>query len=90
MPKTVRHVWVQSPEHHTPPDPGVLVEWRRAGSRWEAWVITVVDRPGRSPAVLERWYDERDVMPAPTKPRSPDRARWHLGWYGEASKTKWQ
>lgn len=28
---------VQSPEHHAPPDRGVLVEWRRSGSRWEAW-----------------------------------------------------
>ena len=65
------------PVHRTPPDPRVLIEWRR-WRPWGARVITVVDRPGRSPAVIGRWYDQRDVTPAPTKPQSPDPGRRHL------------
>jgi hypothetical protein len=80
MPATARHVWVQSPEHHTAPDPGLLITWQRSGSVWWAWVITLVDRPGHSPALLQRWYHQNDVIAAPTRPRSPDPARWHQGW----------
>jgi hypothetical protein len=80
MPATVRHVWVQSPEHHQPPDPGLLLAWERIQGEWWAWVVTAMDRPGRSPTVIQRWYHRRDVTAAPTRPASPDQYRWHLGW----------
>jgi len=80
LPATTRHVWVQSPEHHQPPDPGLLIAWQRVGWTWWALVVTVMDRPGKSAVTIQRWYHRRDVIGAPTRPESPDRLRWHAGW----------
>lgn len=79
-PATARHVWIQSPEHHQPPDPGLVITWARVGSTWWAWVVIIVDRPGKSAAMIQRWMHERDVITAPTRPQSPDGGRWHQGW----------
>jgi hypothetical protein len=59
--------------------------WQRSGSTWWAWVITLVDRSGHSPALLQRWYYRDDVTPAPTRPTSPSPNRWHLGWRDDAA-----
>lgn len=86
MPPEVRHVWCQSGDHHHPPDPGLLIAWEQHGGvRW-AWVMVVIDRPGRSTAVIQRWFHERDVVAAPSTPISPDRNRWHLGWFDDDQK----
>lgn len=74
-----RHVWVQSPEDHRPPDPGVIVEWRSWQGHNYALVIVVMERDGRT-ATLQRWFHQRDLAPIPTRPRSPDPSRWHQGW----------
>ena len=81
-PAVVRHVWVQSPEDHQPPDPGLLIEWRRFDYQWFAHVIVVYSRGG-STAVIQRWFHQDDVIRAPTEPLSPDRWRWHKGWKNE-------
>lgn len=83
LPPRVAHCWVQSPEDHQPPDPGLVLEWRRWSGSWWAWTIVLMDREGHSPAVIQRWFHERDVVGAPTQPRSPDPGRWHQGWHGE-------
>lgn len=75
-----RHVWVQSPEDHQPPDPGVLIEWRKGDhGRWFGLVAVVMERGGAA-AVLHRWFDARDLIPVPSDPRSPHAMRWHQGW----------
>jgi hypothetical protein len=80
MPAKDRHVWVQAPDHHTPPDPGMLITWQRSGSTWWARVITLVDLPGHSSALLQRWGHQQEGTPAPTRSQSRARNRWHLGW----------
>jgi hypothetical protein len=81
-PAIVCHVWVQSPEDHQPPDPGLVIEWRRFDYQWFAYVIVVHSREG-STAVIQRWFHQDDVIRAPTEPLSPDRWRWHKGWKNE-------
>lgn len=78
-----RHVWVQTADHHQPPAPGLLITWKRQRGAWWAWVITVVDQSDRAESVVMHWYHQRDITPAPTKPRSPDPHRWHLGLYAD-------
>lgn len=74
-----RHVWVQSPEEHHPPDPGIVVDWRRDPDTWRAFVIIVMERQGQT-TVVQRWFHAGDLTPIPTRPISPDHSRWHLGW----------
>lgn len=39
-PQQARHVWVrQSRATHLPPLPGLLLEWRQVGGRWEGLVF---------------------------------------------------
>ncbi|WP_375424824.1 hypothetical protein [uncultured Friedmanniella sp.] len=78
--RLIHILWAQSGEDHQAPDPGLAVEWRRWNGAWYCFAIVVLDRPGRSPAVLQRWYHQRDVTPARPPPGSPDPDRWHLGW----------
>lgn len=82
MPEHTSHVWVQSPEDHQPPDPGVVIEWRRWEYKRYALVFVVMHRQGRV-ACIQRWFAEADVIEAPTRPKSPDAGRWHRGWHGD-------
>lgn len=67
MPSQVRHVWCQS--GGKPADPGLLIAWEQHGAvRW-AWVMVVIDRPGRSTAVIQRWMCSRTrCRGAPSRP----------------------
>jgi hypothetical protein len=52
--RTAQHVWVG-----TQPSPGVLVEWRREGERWQALVVYV-----ESGRIVTAWLPVELVRPA--------------------------
>lgn len=79
----IRHVWVQTPQHHHPPAPGLLICWRHHENAWWGWVVTVVGDHDDLPTVAQHWYHSRDIIAAPTEPMSPDPHRWHLGLYAD-------
>ncbi len=50
-----RHVWVSMPVDATEARPGLLLEWRKAGHRWEGRVAYLAElRPGRW-SLVEEW-----------------------------------
>lgn len=53
-----RHCWVVDASGHPGRWPGLLVEWRRAGDRWEGRVVYVLPEPaGSGTRLVERWVD---------------------------------
>lgn len=54
-PCPARHVFVSLPVDATEARPGLLLEWRRAGHRWEGRVVYLAElRPG-SWSLVEEW-----------------------------------
>ncbi|GAB3059160.1 hypothetical protein GCM10027053_21340 [Intrasporangium mesophilum] len=59
-----RHCWVEGPDDHPGPWPGVVVEWRRdpGTSDWTALVVYVVTDGLRSTTV-QTWLSARYLRP---------------------------
>jgi hypothetical protein len=58
-----RHCWVTDPPAAPGRWPGVVVEWRTRGDRWEGRVVVVVGS-GRKAGVIDAWLDEEQLTPA--------------------------
>jgi hypothetical protein len=58
-----RHCWVTDPPAAPGRWPGVVLEWRPSGERWEGRVVVVVGS-GRGVGVIEAWLDEEQLTPA--------------------------
>jgi len=57
MPVQPQHVWVEASPGR-PPKPGLLLDWRNEGGRWEAYVIYVsfhLQHPVQEPSVHMQW-----------------------------------
>lgn len=69
-PRSIRHVWVRFRDIHPsqPPDPAVLVSWRRQSGTWQALVIAVRPGPDGDPVVVQQWVDARDIRPIEADP----------------------
>jgi hypothetical protein len=51
-----RHCWVVDSPGHPGRWPGVLLEWRRVGQRWDGLVAYVIPEPhGEGVRLVERW-----------------------------------
>lgn len=74
-----RHVWVQSPQHLTPPNPGLVIDERRWSGVTYYHVIAVLHHEERR-VVIQRWYHQDDVRFIRTRPTDPDPGRWWEGW----------
>ena len=57
-----RHCWVLNPPSAPGRWPGLVVEWRTAGSHWEGRVVVVLGR-GKDAAVLDVWIREEQLTP---------------------------
>ena len=62
-PVVQRHCWVQGLPQAPGRWPGLLVEWRRAGSAWEGRVVYVVHEAAQ-PVVVESWLAAAHLDPA--------------------------
>lgn len=63
-PCPARHVHVSLPVDATEARPGLLLEWRRAGHRWEGRVVYLAElRPGRW-SLVEEWIAAELLTPA--------------------------
>lgn len=59
-----RHVYVSLPVDATEARPGLLLEWRRAGHRWEGRVVYLAElRPARW-SLVEEWIAAELLTPA--------------------------
>lgn len=58
-----RHCWVTDPDAAAREWPGVVIEWRRAATGWQARVAWAVLQDG-TPVLVETWLDEQKVRPA--------------------------
>lgn len=57
-----RHCWVRDPPQAPGTWPGLLVEWRRSGERWQGRVaFTVAGTDG--PALVEAWLPAERLEP---------------------------
>ncbi len=64
-PKRWRHVWVRLDKSNLPPLPGLVLDWRREGTRWSAWVVWVEEgrlQPGYR--VRQAWIRSDKLRPA--------------------------
>jgi hypothetical protein len=63
-PCPARHVYVSLPVDATEARPGLLLEWRKAGHRWEGRVVYLAElRPGRW-SLVEEWIAAELLTPA--------------------------
>ena len=60
-----RHCWVCTPDAPSEPLPGLVVEWRRPATEWEARVVYALDESDQS-TIVEAW------IPAHRPPDPPD------------------
>lgn len=69
-PASTRHAWARARDMHPqqPPDPCVIVCWRRRGGVWEALCVIVRVQSGQDPVVIQRWVSSRDLRPVPADP----------------------
>jgi hypothetical protein len=58
-----RHCWVHTPEAPSEARPGLVVEWRRAASGWQARVVYALDDGDRATTV-ETWVPAERLRPA--------------------------
>jgi hypothetical protein len=64
QPQAWLHVWVRFNQGQQPPPmPGLVLEWRRQGTRWSAWVIWVDDSRLRRERKQD-WIDAKYLRPA--------------------------
>jgi hypothetical protein len=57
-----RHCWVRDPPQAPGTWPGLLVEWRRLGERWQGRVAFTVAGPD-GPALVEAWLPAERLEP---------------------------
>ena len=57
-----RHCWVRDPPQAPGTWPGLLVEWRRSGERWQGRVAFTVAGPD-GPALVEAWLPAERLEP---------------------------
>ena len=57
-----RHCWVRDPPQAAGTWPGLLVEWRRSGERWQGRVAFTVAGPD-GPALVEAWLPAERLEP---------------------------
>jgi hypothetical protein len=57
-----RHCWVRDPPQAPGTWPGLLVEWRRRGDRWQGRVAFTVAGPD-GPALVEAWLPAERLEP---------------------------
>lgn len=63
-PSTWRHVWARFDRSNLAPLPGLILDWRRQGTKWSAWVIwTEVPGTGKWD-VRQGWVPSRYLRPA--------------------------
>jgi hypothetical protein len=58
-----RHCWVHTPEAPSEPRPGLVIEWRRSSTRWQARVVYALDDPDQS-TIVETWVPADRLRPA--------------------------
>ena len=58
-----RHCWVHTPDAPSEPLPGLVVEWRRSTTGWEARVVYALDETDQS-TIVEAWIPARRLRPA--------------------------
>jgi formylglycine-generating enzyme required for sulfatase activity len=58
-----RHCWVHAPEAPSEPLPGLVVEWRRSATGWEARVVYALDETDPS-TIVEAWIPAQRLRPA--------------------------
>ncbi|KRA30989.1 MULTISPECIES: hypothetical protein [unclassified Nocardioides] len=65
QPRRWRHCWVRFGQGNCPaaPAPGLILDWRREGRRWLAWVIWI-DNTGRRDTVRQAWLPVSAIRPA--------------------------
>lgn len=63
VPTSYRHVWVRfGTTPQPPPFPGLVLDWRKAGEHWVAWVI-YLDTTIRT-EVRQGWLEAKYLRPA--------------------------
>jgi hypothetical protein len=58
-----RHCWVHTPDAPSEPLPGLVVEWRRSATGWEARVVYALDDADQS-TIVEAWVPAQQLRPA--------------------------
>lgn len=79
-PARVFHVWVKLDlDGPRAPLPGLVLDWRRTGRGWEAWVVTVETYStgtGEASMVRQGWRPVDYLRPAGSPPPAP--GEWQL------------
>ena len=58
-----RHCWVRGVDGAPGPHPGLLVEWRRGATQWEALVVYAVEDRG-AVTLVQQWLASSLVTPS--------------------------
>lgn len=75
QPRHWRHVWVRFDRSNTAPLPGLVLDWRRKGTRWSAWVVWLDTRYPR-PKTEQGWIDAQHLRPARSDINIWNDGRW--------------
>ncbi len=75
-PRRWRHVWVRFDKTNLAPLPGLVLDWRRAGTRWSAWVIWIDHRAGPSDRIQQGWIQAERLRPARSDPNIWNDGPW--------------
>jgi hypothetical protein len=57
-----RHCWVHTPEAPSEPRPGLVIEWRRTATGWQARVVYALDDADHA-ATVETWVAAERLRP---------------------------
>ncbi len=58
-----RHCWVHTPEAPSEPRPGLVIEWQRSATKWQARVVYTLD-DGDKATTVETWVEAERLRPA--------------------------
>lgn len=58
-------MWVREDRHvaYPPPQPGLVLDWRKVGRHWKAWVVWI-DSSYDRPRIRQEWLPADVLRPA--------------------------